>query len=237
MNEPEVAYQQALEILTQKGLQREFIENASLKINHARQLIEIGREKKPSKILEIGIFVGVSSAILGLCLPETHIVSIDPGLPVEIQDILAVRKFNIQEKRTNLSFVSELLNDLKIADRFTLTKGFFSCCFPNQEDREKVVNYGIKLDKNQIVGKHICEQYQPFDLVFLDADHRTSAVASDLKLVYPYLASGGKIILHDVGLDYWGKQVRRGVEEFLAENSQVKFEIEGEIGYLYEEDI
>ncbi|MEC4984755.1 MAG: class I SAM-dependent methyltransferase [Oscillatoria sp. PMC 1068.18] len=236
MLDPEVAYQQALAILTKKELNREFVANASLKINDAQELIALARAKKPTKILEIGIFVGVSSAILGLCLPETEIVSIDPGLPVEIQDVLAVKKFQIHEQRSNLYFVSELLKDLNIIDRFTLKKGFFSCCFPHQEDREKVKNYGINLDENQIIGEQICEQYQPFDLVFLDADHRTSAVASDLKLVYPYLAPGGIIILHDVGLDYWGKQVRAGVEKFLAENAQVKFESRGEVGYLYEEN-
>lgn len=119
-----------------------------------------------------------------------------------------------------------------IFTRFTLHRGFFSCCFPNKEDLDKVVNYGIKPEDREIIGPEVCEKYGQFDLAFLDGDHRKEAVKQDLILISRYIRPGGMIVLHDVGLDYWGQQVRQGVEQFLTENPQTEFPIEGEIGFI-----
>lgn len=35
-----------------------------------------------------------------------------------------------------------------------------------------------------------------------------------------------------MGLDYWGQEVRQGVEQFLKEHPQKEFRIEGEIGLI-----
>ena len=34
------------------------------------------------------------------------------------------------------------------------------------------------------------------------------------------------------GFDYWGQEVRQGVEQFLKEHPQKEFRIEGEIGFI-----
>ncbi|MCL2934158.1 MAG: hypothetical protein MGG11_18520 [Trichodesmium sp. MAG_R03] len=76
------AREKALSFLSEEGLEREFIENMSIKLDDAEKLINISCHKQPQKILEIGTFVGVSTAVLGLCLPETEIVCIDADFPV-----------------------------------------------------------------------------------------------------------------------------------------------------------
>ena len=233
MIKPEEAREQALSFLIEQGLERKFIENASIKIDDAKELISIIKEQSPQKILEIGTFVGVSSVVLGLCVPQAQIVCIDSDLPVEAQNFLCLRKFNISNKSTNLDFVAKLINYLGIADRFTLHQGYFSCCFPDEEDRNKLSNNGIEIQTPEIIGQRICEEYGPFEVVFLDADHRTAAVKSDLSLVFPYVVSGGIIILHDVGSDYWGKQVHSGVQDFLEQYPTSKFQIRGEIGFIH----
>lgn len=231
--EPAEAREQALSFLIQQGIERKFLENASIKIDDAKELISIIKQHSPQKILEIGTFVGVSSAVLGLCVPTAQIVCIDSDLPIEAQNFLALRKFDISNKYTNLYFVAKLINYLGISDRFSLHQGYFSCCFPNEEDRNKLSNNGIELQTSKIVGQRICEEYGPFEVVFLDADHRMAAVKSDLKLLFPYIANGGIIILHDVGLDYWGKQVRSAVQDFLEQYPNCKFQIRGEIGFIH----
>ena len=227
------AREKALSFLSDQGLNRAFIENASVKLDDAEKLINISRQKNPQKILEIGTFVGVSTAVLGLCLPESKIVCVYADLPVELLNILCVKQFEIKNQQTHLYFVEKVLKHFDILTRFTLKRGFFSCGFPNKEDLDKVVNYGINLEDREIIGREICEEYGPFDLAFLDADHRTEAVKQDLTLLSNYIEPEGTIILHDVGLDYWGKQVRKGVELFLKEHPQKKFNIEGEIGFIF----
>ena len=233
MIKPEEAREQALSFLSQQGLEYEFVENASLKIDDAKELIQIIKEQNPQKILEIGTFVGVSSAVLGLCVPQAQIVCIDADLPVEAQNALCLRKFNIHNKSTNLDFVAKLINYLGIAERFTLHRGYFSCCFPHEEDRQKLINNGIDIKASEIIGQRICEEYGPFEVVFLDADHRTAAVKSDLELLFPYVVPGGIIILHDVGSDYWGEQVRSAVQDFLEQYPESKFHLRGEIGFIH----
>lgn len=71
------AREKALSFLSKQGLERAFIENVSVKLDDPEKLINISRQKQHQKILEIGTFVGVSSAALGLCLPESEIVCID----------------------------------------------------------------------------------------------------------------------------------------------------------------
>ncbi|NEQ72333.1 MAG: hypothetical protein F6K23_04115 [Okeania sp. SIO2C9] len=91
------AREQALSFLSQQGLEREFIENASVKLDDAEKLINISRQKNPQKTLEIGTFVGVSTTVLGLCLPESKIVCVDADLLVELLNILCVKQ-NINEQ-------------------------------------------------------------------------------------------------------------------------------------------
>lgn len=230
---PKAAREQALSFLSSQGLERDFLENVSLTVERAEKLVEISRAKNPQKILEIGTFVGVSTAVLGLCLPETQIVCVDADFPVEFQNILCRKQFEIKNhQQTNLYFVEKVLHHLGILQRFSLNSGFFSCCLANQEEIDKATNYGINIQNKKIIGKEICDKYGLFDLAFLDGDHRKEAVKQDLILLSSYMKPGGMIVLDDVGLDYWGLEVRQGVEEFLQENPQHKFNIEGNIGSI-----
>ena len=229
---PEAAREQAISWLAEQGLDRGFVDNASLKVEDAKTIARVAREQNPQNVLEIGTFVGVSTAVLGLCLPQARIVCIDADLPAIAQNILCLRKFEISDRRTNLEFVAGVLEHFGIAERFTLNRGFFSCCFPEEKDRRQLAEAGIEVSSSDIIGRQIVEKYGSFDVAFLDADHHQAAVKSDLTLLYPYIVPGGTIILHDAGLDYWGEQVRAAVQEFLAEHPEVAFRIEGDVGII-----
>ena len=65
-----------------------------------------------------------------MCLAETEIICIDADFPVELQNILWVKEFEIDNQKTNLYFVERVLLHLKIFTRFTLKRGFFLVVFP-----------------------------------------------------------------------------------------------------------
>jgi len=65
-----LARAQAIDFLTQLGLDLAFVENASIKIEDAQEIVNIVEAENPRRILEIGTFVGVSSAVLGLYAPQ-----------------------------------------------------------------------------------------------------------------------------------------------------------------------
>lgn len=228
---PELAREQAISFLTQQGLDRAFVENASIKLEDAQNIANIISAQNPRNILEIGTFAGVSSAVLGLCVPSARIICIDPDLPVVAQNLLCLQQFEISDRRTTLEFVSQVIEHLGLAKRFSLHRGFFSCCFPVEEDRAKLVDGQIEITGN-IIGEQVCQEFGPFDMAFLDADHRTEAVYSDLNLLHPHIKPGGSIVLHDAGEDFWGQQVKAAVEKFLAENTRLKFETSGNIGLI-----
>ncbi|MDB9518225.1 class I SAM-dependent methyltransferase [Roseofilum reptotaenium CS-1145] len=223
----------AISFLAQEGLNREFVENASLKPDDAEILVQFLPEQYRGKILEVGTFVGVSSVVLGLCFPDSEIICVDPGLPTGLMNGLCVRKFEIPDyPETMLSFVKAALVHVGVRDRFKIYQGFFSCCFPDPGDRQKVIDYGVNLDDYATIGPEVCETHGPFNAVFLDADHHTEAVLSDLLLLSSYVATDGVIILHDMGEDFWGQQVREGVARFLNVHPEFSLEQRGDLGKL-----
>jgi len=229
---PESARAQAIDFLTQQGLDRAFVENASITNEDAQEIFNIVEAENPHRILEIGTFVGVSSAVLGVCAPQAEIVCIDADLPAIAQNLLCLRQFDdIRDRRTNLDFVSQVIAHFGMAERFTLHRGFFSCCFPEAEDRNKLAVGEIEITES-IVGQEICEQFGPFDMAFLDADHRKAAVYSDLKVLYPHIKPGGAIVLDDAGEDFWGQQVKAAMREFLELHPEIPFEVRGDIGII-----
>ena len=58
----------------------------------------------------------------------------------------------------------------------------------------------------------------PFDLIFLDADHRESEVRRDTALALPLLAPGGVFLWHDYCDSFWVDRLNR-VPEVLADLS------------------
>ncbi|MGK7900640.1 MAG: O-methyltransferase [Hormoscilla sp.] len=229
---PEFARAQAIDFLTRQGLDRAFVENSSITIEDAQEIFNIVEAENPRKILEIGTFVGVSSAVLGLGAPQAEIVCIDADLPAIAQNLLCLRQFDdVRDRRTNLDFVSQVVEHFGMAKRFTLKSGFFSCCFPEDEDRNKLSVGEIELT-GSIIGQEICEQFGPFDMAFLDADHRKAAVFSDLTVLYPHVKPGGAIVLDDAGEDFWGQQVKAAMREFLELHPEIPFEVRGDIGII-----
>ncbi|MDJ1178091.1 class I SAM-dependent methyltransferase [Roseofilum sp. BLCC_M91] len=231
---PQEARQLAISFLAQQGLNREFVENASLKPDDAEILVQFCPHERPEKILEVGTFVGVSSVVLGLCFPDSEMICVDPGLPTGLMNGLCVRKFEIPDyQQTMLSFVEAALTHVGVRHRFKIYQGFFSCCFPDAGDRQKVADYGVNLNDYALIGPEVCQTHGPFNAIFLDADHHTEAVLSDLLLLSSYIAPDGVIILHDMGEDFWGQQVREGVHQFLRVHPEFSLEQQGDLGKLH----
>jgi hypothetical protein len=81
-----------------------------------------------------------------------------------------------------------------------------------------------------IIGEDI-GQYGPYDLVFLDGDHHTDAVASDLNLLARYLSRNGILVLHDVS-KAWGEHVRNGIASFTQEHTGFSLSTDHNLGFL-----
>lgn len=62
--------------------------------------------------------------------------------------------------------------------------------------RVPLVHYFIKPVEEFL--KNDAEGYAPYDLVFIDADHRYESVKRDFNGVWPFVAEQGLVILHDV---------------------------------------
>lgn len=230
---PADARELALSFLERQGLDRKFVENASLKPEDAEIMVDFFRDKEPEKILEIGTFVGVSSVVLARCFCRSQMICVDPGLPVGLLNHLCVNQFEIPDySQSMLEFVEAALLDAGVRDRVRIYQGFFSCCFPDSGDRKKAIDYGVDLQAYPAIGLEVCQTHSPFDAVFLDADHRSEAVLSDLRLLSSHIAPDGIIILHDMGEDFWGMQVREGVERFLSEHPEWSLERRGVLGKL-----
>ena len=59
-----------------------------------------------------------------------------------------------------------------------------------------------------------------------------SKLKKNIKLLSSYIRPGGRIVLHDMGLNYWGQEVRQGVKKFFKQHPQKEFPIEGDIGLI-----
>jgi len=218
-----------------QGFPEALLDFVCIHSDEASQIIDIIEKKNSHSILEIGTFIGLSTGIIALAsAPSCTLVSVDPNLPV---DILS-KRFNYPESHGSLVFARNMLEHFGICQKVILLEGYFSC--PSSSYRERYLTLGgdpeaIDRKKIDIVGEHV-EEFAPYDIVFIDGDHSTESVYSDLSLVYHYISENSIIILHDLDpRGYWERYVRAGVMKFLEDHPGFSLSINGNLGFLCRE--
>jgi len=159
---------------------------ASQKPVDAHALYCIVREKRPSVVLEVGTFVGFSTAIIAQALKDNGkgiVYCVDPNV-----EHLSVK--------TPLLHAERMVKNLKLDSHVRIYEGFFS--EPRQNCSSNIA----------VLGRSICDMVPPVDLAFIDGDHATTALLEDFMLLFPALASVATVIFHDVKT--WSS-VRKGI--------------------------
>jgi predicted O-methyltransferase YrrM len=188
-------------------------------------IVEAVEKHRPQRILEVGTFIGMSTAVLALASStDCRLVCVDPNLPIRVQ----TEQFGILDDRGSFFFIKELLDFFKVGHKVLCLEGSFSC--PIVIDRKRLVELGRDVDTIRTVG-HEIGSYGPYDLVFLDGDHSEACVYSDLSLIERYLSAESVILLHDIVGD-WATEVGGGVARFLKERPEFSLKITGRLGLL-----
>jgi len=219
-------WQVAYEYYLSKGFPEELILNQSITQEDAKQIVAFLSLRNPLSILEVGTFIGLSTTIMSMASSNNcRLVCIDPNLPVNVQSL----EFKHYENRGSLIFLREMLIHFGFTEKVTLFEGFLSC-YPSKGFREHLSLYNIDTQKIRIVGNEI-GLFAPFDIVFLDGDHYSDAVLSDLNLLHNYISSDGVIILHDF-IGGWSSQVMAGSESFIIHHPEYQLKIENNLGFI-----
>jgi len=123
------------------------------------------------KVLEIGTFLGRSTAIMSAKADW-----------VDTFDLFEYIMSIVEEK--NRMHYEELFR--KYPHSFSEVREFLS----------RYPNVGVHLRTEKSL-KRIATASQPFDLVFLDADHSEKGVESDFNEVIPFVKRKGVVLFHD----------------------------------------
>jgi methyltransferase family protein len=228
-------WQKVYSYFVDQGFPEALLDFVCIHSDEAAQIVNIIKRRNPNSILEIGTFIGLSTGVIALAsAPTSTLVGVDPNLPI---DVLS-KRFNYFESCGSLTFVRGMLEHFGICQKVILLEGYFSC--PSSSYRERFIALGgdpgaIDSKKIDIVGERVGE-FAPYDLVFVDGDHSTESVYSDLLLVRHYISENGIIILHDLDpLGYWGRYVHAGIMKFLQDHSGFSMSINGNLGFLCRE--
>jgi predicted O-methyltransferase YrrM len=173
---------------------------ASQKPLDAHTLYCIVCQKQPAVVLEIGTFVGFSTAIMAYAIKHNGrgmIHCIDPNMKHLSVD-------------TPILHAKRMFETLKLDAYVQIHQGFFS-------DPREPAELGIP-----VLGRDLDEILPPVDLAFIDGDHATTAVLQDFMLLLPCLSDNATVVFHDIktwptvrqGLltifrdDLWKRQMR-----------------------------
>ena len=203
--------QRIREYFVAEGLPEEMLAATCIDDRDAVVLAAIIAANRPRRILEVGTFVGMSTAFLALCAGGTHsnIVSVDPVFPVDVQG----ERFGYLPGWSVDHGLRMVGRHFGFEARLHHVRGYYSCV-PQPQFLANPVRHGVDPSKREIVGAHV-GTHGPFDLIFIDGDHYGATVASDLALAAQQLAFRGLIVMHDFE-GGWAPEVCSGTEMFLA---------------------
>jgi len=216
----------------ERGFPEDLLDFVCIHREEALQIDAIIQEKQPRVLLEIGSFIGLSTGVLALTSPpQCTIVSVDPNFPV---GLLSPDVHYFEGERT-LFFLKKMLQDFNVSSKVEILEGYFSYASSVYRDRFIARGGDPQLLAHQevaIVGSK-ARTFAPYDLAFLDGDHSTEVVYSDLLLIQKYLAKDGIIILHDAAdQNYWEPYIRAAVMRFRDDFPAFRFDRRGNLGFL-----
>jgi predicted O-methyltransferase YrrM len=151
-------------------------------------LAAIALRFKPRQIFEIGTFRGTTSEFLMSMLPECRIVSI------AMSQGLFARLFRTRFNNSHLSR-EQIGCNVRVEHRTRYTQ-----------------LYG---DSHKLDVRSILKRFGPFDMVFIDGDHRRLGVAQDTELAKSIITESGVICWHDANPKSSYLDVRRFLEQEL----------------------
>ncbi|MGG4340431.1 class I SAM-dependent methyltransferase [Paenibacillus lautus] len=219
------------DIIAKKRFPREALERICITEEDSVVINNIINRTKPHCILEVGSYVGVSTCLLAMKAPWAKVVAIDPNFSV-LGDVI---KHNSEVKDNSRDFYEELVDYYRLRERVERYDNYFSC-FPAESTLNFHSLYNSKILEVQVIDEEILKSRAPFDLIFIDGDHNSSSVFSDLLRAYRYISNNGVILLHDMDGD-WGEKVKRGVAQFLEGHPDLKLDINGNIGIIEMENV
>lgn len=224
--------EEAIEFFSAMGLPRQMLEMISITEENALELEKQIKAVKPTAILEIGSFVGVSSAVIAQSMSAgSTLVSVDPCLSIAPD----AGEFSSQAAQPNSYYFDSMLRALLTGKKIIRLKGFFSR-YPTDQFVGYHGPYNPDFDSLEVVSDKAAAS-GPYDLIFLDADHYSASVRSDLNALFPMLSDKGRVIIHDMEGD-WATEVGAGVDAFMNEiglANNLKISIESGMGILLKE--
>ncbi len=175
-------------------------------------LIESAGE--PTKILQVGGDIGVSTLALALCFPDATIVRVDPDLPTT--GTTEGSRGMGWGAATVGAIAEAAAREAGVASQIEFITGGFS----ESSTSRSVIGVEEAGDQSEtrgatpIVGPDVCSKLQRCDLAFIGGLTSAEARASDIRLAASILSDAGVIVsLDSVGVA--GANVRAGVFEFL----------------------
>ena len=138
--------------------------------------IVLSGRARPDTVLEIGSFIGFSTAVIAYALKDNgkgNLHCIDPNV-----QHLSVRR--------PMAHACAMLKRLNLDTYVTCHKGFFS----------RPLKY--RPQGREVLGEKIKSLMPTVDLAFIDGDHSTIGVLQDILLVLPHLSKKATLVLHDV---------------------------------------
>ncbi|MGH9349183.1 MAG: class I SAM-dependent methyltransferase [Vicinamibacterales bacterium] len=231
---PDDRWRQVIQCLTGLGLSTALLDDVSIARADAAALECSIAQTRAGRILEIGTFVGVATAVMAAAAPAVEVVSVDPDLPLRAHSCSCTLADG-----TTLHWARRGLATMGIGHKVTLLRGYFAV-MPTGRWAEHLSlfasEFAVGLDARPVIGVDRLQPLGPFDLVFVDGDHSAVAVHANLEAVDTLLASRGTILLHDVSLDPrvtgWGAEVRGGIARFRARHPDYALSIDGDLGFL-----
>ena len=208
------------------GLPRELVNYICISPKDAEVLADIVASRQPERILEVGTFIGFSTAFIATVAGvRSNVVSVDPGFPLSIHG----DKLAIPDPRRTTEIAQLLTAAMGVDQRIELVSGYYSCV-SQPETLAEPIRQGVSVSEIPVVGP-VDARFHDFDLVFIDGDHLRSSVASDLNLATQQLTADGAVVLHDIR-GGWAEQVHGGIEDFLDGNPGFVFEERATLGLV-----
>jgi len=211
------AYERVLNTYLAIGCPESFVTRQAIGRIDARALVDAIVSQQPRSIVEVGTFVGLSTMLMALAVPQAKIWTIDPD-PLLEESWHAARgdgAFPSSLQTTVQAVGREAARRLGVEDRVTFVRGGFSCA------DTYLSTEGVG-EGSSVVGASLLSQLGAVDLFFIDGLHYEDAVFADLDLAARHLAPDGAIVLHDT-IGMWGTNVRSAVRRFLGTRNQWSF--------------
>ncbi|HEU4683249.1 MAG TPA: class I SAM-dependent methyltransferase [Nitrospira sp.] len=214
----EDVYERVLSVYAELGYPRELVSHWAIPRGDVQRLLAEIDEVRPSRILEVGTFVGVATLMMASqCRDDTIVHSIDPNLPLEIE----LHAMNTPSTRADVEarpqdIAGRAAERLGLRHKIAFHIGGFSTGATFASTKASPIQ------TVNIVGPEVCKKFGPFDLIFIDGLHYSDAVLGDLRLARSCISPRGRIVLHDV-IGCWGSNIRRAVYQFLGEAPEFVF--------------